>query len=120
MPLRDRIIMVKRTRPIQVRLPNGRTCISRYKRSRSVAIPPNIELSRPYKQRPTLKNKRHRRPTAQQQGQGLSSILKFATTTTTTKKKKVKNPPLQKLGRAAQNELPNFYSKGKTKLRTKN
>ena len=97
MPLRDRIIMVKTTRPIQVRLPNGRTCISRYKRSRSVAIPPNIELSRPYKQRPALKNKRQRRPAVQQQGQGVGSILKFATT------KKSKKSTAEKTAKAKQN-----------------
>ena len=57
MPPRDRIIMVKRARPIQVRLPNRRTIISRYKRSTRVAIPPNIELIRPYKQRSAPKNK---------------------------------------------------------------
>ena len=55
MPPRDRIVMVKRMRPIQVRLPNGKTFISRYKRSKCVAILPNIELNRRYKQRPALK-----------------------------------------------------------------
>ena len=55
MPLRDRIIMVKRTRPIQARLPNRRTFISRYKISMRVTIPPNIELNRPFKQRPAPK-----------------------------------------------------------------
>ena len=58
MPLRDGIIIVKRTRPIQVRLPNGRIFISRYKRSTHVVIPPNIGLNRPCKQRLVPKNKR--------------------------------------------------------------
>ena len=77
MPSKDIIIMVKRTRPIQVRLPNGRIFLSRYKRSTHVAIPPNIELNRLYEQRPTPENKRRRHPAVQQQGRGLSSILKL-------------------------------------------
>ena len=47
--------MVKRARPIQVRLLKGRTFISRYKRSTHVAILLNIELNRQYKQRPVPK-----------------------------------------------------------------
>ena len=66
MPPRDRIILVKRTRHMQVRLPNGSIFILIYKRSRRVAIPPNIELNRPYKQTPALKNKCERCPAAQQ------------------------------------------------------
>ena len=42
-----------------------------------VAIPPNMELNRPYKQRPVPKNKRQRCQAVQQQWQGLGSILKF-------------------------------------------
>ena len=56
--------MVKRKRPIQVRLWNRKTLISRYKRSMRVAIPLNIQLNRPYKQRPTSKKKRSQRPAA--------------------------------------------------------
>ena len=78
MPPRDRIIMIKRTRPIQVRLPNGRTFISRCKRPKHASIPPNIELNRPYKQRQVPKDKCRRRPAVQQQERGLGSILKFA------------------------------------------
>ena len=108
MPLRDRIIMVKRARPIQARLPNRRTFILRYKISMRVEIPPNIELNRPFKQRPASKSKRQRRPAAQQQGQGLGSILKF-----------VKNLLVKNLGKAALNELPNLYSKGASKIKNK-
>ena len=100
--------MVKRTRPIQARLPNKRTFISRYKISIRVAIPPNIELNRSFKQRPVPKSKRQRSPAAQQQGQGLGSILKF-----------VKNLLVKKLGRAELNELPNLYSKGTSKIKNK-
>ena len=77
MPPQDRIIMVKKMRPIQVRLSSGRTFILRCKISTHVAIPPNMEINRRYKQRPAPKNKCQRRPAAQQQGQGLRSILKF-------------------------------------------
>ena len=66
MSLRDSIIMEKRMRPIQVRLPNRRTFILGYKRSTCIAIPPNIELNRSYKQGPVPKNKCQRRPAAQQ------------------------------------------------------
>ena len=78
MPLRDRMIMVKRARPIQGRLPNGRTFILRYKRSTCTAIPPTVALNRPYKQIPAPKNKCPWHPVAQQQARGLGSILKFA------------------------------------------
>ena len=77
MPLQDRIIMVKRARPILVRLPNGRTFISRYKRSTGPAMPPDIEVNRPCKQRPVPKKKRQQYSAAQQQGRSLGSILKF-------------------------------------------
>ena len=104
--------MVKRTIPIQVRLPNRRTFISRCKRSTRIAIPPNIELNRPYKQRQVSKSKLRQHPVAQQQGRCLGSILKFA-------KKIVKNPLVKKLGRAALNALTNLYSKSTSKNKNK-
>ena len=61
----DRIIVVKRERPIQVRLPNGRTFILRYKRSTPIAITSHVELNRPYKQRSGPKNKPWQHPAAQ-------------------------------------------------------
>ena len=64
----DRIIMVKRERPIQVRLPNGRTFISRYKRSTPIAIPSHVELNRPHKQRSGPKKKPWQHPAAQYLG----------------------------------------------------
>ena len=75
---RDRIIMVKRERPIQVRLPNGRTYISRYNRLMFGAILLNVELNRPFKQRPAPKSKGRHHQAVQQQGWGLASILKIA------------------------------------------
>ena len=104
--------MIKRTRPIQVRLSNGRTFISRYKRSKHASIPPNIKLNRPYKQRQVPKDKFRRPPAVQQQERGLGSILKFA-------KKMVKNPLVKKLGRSVLNELPKLYSKGTRKIKNK-
>ena len=59
------IIVVKRERPIQVRLPNGRTFILRYKRSTPIAITSHVELNRPYKQRSGPKNKPWQHPAAQ-------------------------------------------------------
>ena len=61
----DRIIVVKGERPIQVRLPNGRTFILRYKRSTPIAITSHVELNRPYKQRSGPKNKPWQHPAAQ-------------------------------------------------------
>ena len=58
----------KRERPIQVRLPNGRTFILRYKRSTPIAITSHVELNRPYKQRSGPKNKPWQHPAAQQLG----------------------------------------------------
>ena len=77
-----------------------------------VAIPLNIQLNRPYKQRPTSKKKRSQRPAAQQQRWSLGSILKFA-------RNIVKSPLVEKLGRAALNELLNLYSKSTRKIKNK-
>ena len=112
MPPRDRIIMIKRVRPIQVRLPNGRTFISRCKRPKHASIPPNIELNRPYKQRQVPKDKCRQRPAVQQQERGLGSILKFA-------KKIIKNSLVKKLSRVVLNELPKLYRKGTSKIKNK-
>ena len=100
--------MIKRARPIQVRLPNGRTFISRCKRPKHASIPPN----RPYKQRQVPKDKCRRRPAVQQQERGLGSILKFA-------KKIIKNSLVKKLGRVVLNELPKLYRKGTSKIKNK-
>ena len=109
MPLPNIIIMVKRERTVRVNIPNRRTC----RRATCDELPPNIRLRRPYRQRATPWNRR--RPplgTVQQQGKGLSSILKFS-------KRVIKNSLLKKIGRGALNELFNLYSKGTSKFKNK-
>ena len=102
--------MVKRARPILVRLPNGRTFISRYKRSTGSVMPPDIEVNRPCKRRPVPKKKHQQYSAAQQQGRSLVSILKF-------EKKNAKNLLVKKFCRTALNELGNLYSKGTNKIK---
>ena len=43
--------MVKRANPKKVTLPNGRTFYTRYKRVTREALPANVHLVRPYKER---------------------------------------------------------------------
>ena len=113
MPPQDRIIMVKRMRPIQVRLSSGRTFILRCKISTRVAVPPNIELNRRYKQRPAPKT--NVRDVQQRSSRGKVSEVSLNL------EKIVKNPLVTKLRRAALNELLqyNFYSKGTSKIKNK-
>ena len=61
MPLRNRIIMIKRERPKRVTLPDGRTFLARYRRASRDDLPPNIEFPRVYKQRAAPKGKRRKR-----------------------------------------------------------
>ena len=101
MPLRNRIIMVERERPVRVDLSNRRTFIARYRRAMRDELPPNIQLRRPYRQRAAPRNKCQRPLAAvQRQDQGLVSILKIAN-------RVIKNPLVKKLGRAVLNELSN-------------
>ena len=91
MSLRDRIIMIKRDRPKRVTLPDGRTFLARYRRATRDDLPPNINLSRIYKQRAAPKGKRRKRNNRlavyregqrralrrrAQRGRGLGSFLK--------------------------------------------
>ena len=95
MPLRNRIIMVKRERPVRVDLSNRRNRVMRDE------LPPNMQLRRPYRQRAAPRNKCQRPLAAvQRQDQGLVSILKIAN-------RVIKNPLVKKLGRAVLNELSN-------------
>ena len=61
MPLRNRIIMIKRERPKRVTLPDGRTFLARYRRATRDDLPPNIEFPRVYKERAAPKGKRRKR-----------------------------------------------------------
>ena len=69
--------MVKRERPVQITLTNGRTFTAGQKRAIRDELPQSIRLKGPYKER-AGPQKRRRQPLAavQQQDQGLSSLLK--------------------------------------------
>ena len=49
MARKDRIFMIKRDTPKLVRLPNGRTFYTQYKRTRRVNLPANVRLERVYR-----------------------------------------------------------------------
>ena len=94
MPPQDRIIMIKRARPKRITLPNGRTFLARYRRATRDDFPPNISLSRIYKERAAPKGKRRRQRTVipyrerqravlrrrarAQRGRGFKSVFKKA------------------------------------------
>ena len=67
--------MVKRANPKRVALPNGRTFYARYKRATRDALPANVQLIRPYKQRAAPKERRRRR-VGGQRGRGFKSFFK--------------------------------------------
>ena len=57
MPIRDRVMMMKREMPKRVTLPNGRTYVARYECVTRDHLPANIPLGRPYKQRAELRGR---------------------------------------------------------------
>ena len=120
MPPRDRIIMIKRTTPKRVTLPNGKTFLARYRRATRDDLPPNITFPRIYKERAAPKNKRRRkrrvisyrerqratlrRRARAQRGRGLGSIFKKAFKFG----KRALNSRLgRKIAKAAVSEIPN-------------
>ena len=72
MARKDRTVMVKQDMPKLVRLPNGRTFYTRYKRTKYTMLPGNVRLERVYKQRAAPGGQRRRQPAqvapANQQG----------------------------------------------------
>ena len=90
---RDRIIMIKRTTPKRVTLPNGRTFFARYRRATRNDLPANVTFPRVYKERAAPKGKRRRRRVISyrerqrealrrraraQRGRGIGSLFKKA------------------------------------------
>ena len=49
---KDKYVMMKRTTPKRVTLPNGRTFVARYKRVPRSRLPPHIKLRRKYRGAP--------------------------------------------------------------------
>ena len=99
---RNRIVMVKRANPKKVTLPNGRTFYVRYKRVTRDALPANVHLVRPYKQRAAPKGRRRRRGVGQR-GRGFKSFskkgLSFA-------KKAFNNKSVRNIAKALIGEAP--------------
>ena len=69
-PNRDRIIMVRHTRPKIVSLPDGRTFKANFKRATRADLPRNIDFPQIHKQRVAPKGKRR-----QQRDRGFKSEL---------------------------------------------
>ena len=65
--------MVKLQVTKRVTLPNGRTFVARYKRTRRGKLPPNIVMRRTYAQRAAPRGRRRRQA---QQGQGIFDFVK--------------------------------------------
>ena len=99
---RNRIVMVKRANPKKVTLSNGRTFYVRYKRVTRDALPANVHLVRPYKQRAAPKGRRRRRGVGQR-GRGFKSFskkgLSFA-------KKAFNNKSVRNIAKALIGEAP--------------
>ena len=99
---RNRIVMIKRANPKKVTLPNGRKFYARYKRVTRDALPANVHLVRPYKQRAAPKGTRRRRAVGQR-GRGFKSFskkgLSFA-------KKAFNNKSVRNIAKALISEAP--------------
>ena len=99
---RNRIVMIKRANPKKVTLPNGRKFYARYKRVTRDALPANVHLVRPYKQRAAPKGRRRRRAVGQR-GRGFKSFskkgLSFA-------KKAFNNKSVRNIAKALIREAP--------------
>ena len=94
--------MIKRANPKKVTLPNGRKFYARYKRVTRDALPANVHLVRPYKQRAAPKGRRRRRAVGQR-GRGFKSFskkgLSFA-------KKAFNNKSVRNIAKALISEAP--------------
>ena len=101
---RNRIIMIKRQTPKRVTLPNGRTFYAKYKRTTRDALPANVHLRRPYKQRAAPRGRRRR---VGQRGRGFKSFMKkgfnFAKRTA---KKAYNNKSIRDIAKAIISEVP--------------
>ena len=99
---RNRIVMIKRANPKKVTLPNGKKFYARYKRVTRDALPANVHLVRPYKQRAAPKGRRRRRAVGQR-GRGFKSFskkgLSFA-------KKAFNNKSVRNIAKALISEAP--------------
>ena len=88
--------MVKLNVPKRATLPNGRTFVVGYKRIRRGELPPNIVMSRTYKQRAPPRGRRHRKL---QQEQGIFEFVK----------KVARNPLVKSIARKGLEYVPYIY-----------
>ena len=130
MPLRNRIIMIKRATPKRVTLPDGRTFLARYKRATREDLPPNINLPRVYKERAAPKGRRRKRrrlaPYRERQraalrrraqrGRGLGSVFKKAYKLG---KRAVNSRLGKRISRAVVSEVPDVLEKLGGKVKNK-
>ena len=66
--------MIKRQTLKRATLPNSRTFYAKYKRTTRAALPANVHLQRPYKERAAPRGRRRR--AAGQRGRGFKSFMK--------------------------------------------
>ena len=88
--------MVKLNVPKRVTLPNGRTFVACYKRTRRGELPPNIVMRRTYTQRTALRGRRHRRA---HQDQGIFDFVK----------KVARNPLVRPIAKKGLEYVPGVY-----------
>lgn len=112
---RINIVMVERTLPKRVDLPDGRTFCAHYKKVNRADLPANVIIGRTYGGRPVrgrqvkvwvsvrAKPARDRR---------LGKIIRPA-------KKVVRGPLVKELGKVAFKELPGVYNKATSKIKNK-
>ena len=89
--------MIKLQVPKRVTLPNGRTFVARYKRIRKGELPPNIVMTRTYRQRAAPRG-RTRRIRAQE-GQGIFDFVK----------KVARNPLVKSIAKKSLEYAPGVY-----------
>ena len=108
--------MVKRDTRKLVRLPNGRTSYTRYKRTKRANLPVSVRLERVYRQRTALRGRRRRQPTQaameNQQGQGIGNYFSVA-------KNIAKSKIVRSIGKKALEYLPDIYENLSGKIKNK-
>ena len=78
-------------------LPDGRTCLVRYKRVKRSDLPPHIVMRKEYRQKAALRGRRRRR--RRQQGQGIFDFIK----------KVAKNPIVRSVAKKGLEYAPGIY-----------
>ena len=116
MARKNKIVLVKWDTPKLVRLSNGRTFYTQYKRTRRENLPANVRLERVFRQRAAPRGRRRRQPrqaaAENQQGQGIGSFFRVA-------KKIAKSKIARNIGKKTLEYLPDVYEHLSGKIRNK-